>query len=70
MQNHLETDTTVYKVIISQEDQYSIWPAYKEEPQGWTTTGKQGSQEECLAHIQEVWSDMRPKTLRDKMTQH
>jgi len=60
-------DTTAYKVVVNHEEQYSIWPAEKENPLGWTDTGKAGPKSECLAYIKEVWTDMRPLSLRRKM---
>jgi MbtH protein len=57
----------VYKVVMNHEGQYSIWPAGRENPNGWRDGGKSGSKAECLAHIKEVWTDMRPVTLRDNM---
>ena len=62
-------DKTIYKVVMNHEEQYSIWPAHKENPLGWNDAGKSGTKEECLAYIKEVWTDMRPKSLRDKMDQ-
>jgi MbtH protein len=60
-------DTTVYKVVINHEEQYSIWPDHKEVPLGWKPAGKTGLKAECLAYIKEVWTDMRPLSLRQKM---
>ena len=60
-------DTTIYKVVVNHEEQYSIWPAYRENPQGWRDVGKSGRKEECLAYIEEVWTDMRPLSLRKRM---
>ena len=60
-------DDEVYKVVVNHEEQYSIWPAEKANPWGWTDAGKSGSKTECLAFIKEVWTDMRPLTLRRKM---
>jgi MbtH protein len=60
-------DTTVYKVVINHEEQYSIWPADRENPLGWRDVGKSGLKADCLAYIQEVWTDMRPLSLRKKM---
>jgi MbtH protein len=57
-------DTTIYKVVINDEEQYSIWPEHKENPLGWKDAGKVGSKAECLAYIGEVWTDMRPCSLR------
>ncbi len=60
-------DTTVYKVVVNHEEQYSIWPADRENALGWKDEGTVGTKEECLAHIKEIWTDMRPLSLRKKM---
>jgi MbtH protein len=62
-----EEDKTIYKVVINHEEQYSIWPADRENPLGWNDVGKSGLKSECLAYIQEVWTDMRPLSLRKQM---
>ena len=62
-----EEDTRTYKVVVNHEEQYSIWPADREIPPGWTEVGKTGPKAECLAYIKEVWTDMRPLSLRKKM---
>lgn len=62
-----EEDTTVYNVVINHEEQYSIWPADRENSLGWKNVGKRGSKAECLAYIKEVWTDMRPLSLRKQM---
>jgi MbtH protein len=67
MNSHEETDTTIYIVVMNHEEQYSIWPEWRALPAGWQATGKSGSKEECLAHIKEVWTDMRPLSLRRHM---
>lgn len=58
---------TGYRVVVNQEEQYSIWPVDAEIPAGWRDGGRQGSKEECLAHVDEVWTDMRPLSLRTHM---
>ncbi len=60
-------DTTVYNVVMNHEEQYSIWPVDKEIPLGWKAVGKSGPKQECLDYIKEVWTDMRPLSLRKKM---
>ena len=60
-------DTTIYKVVMNHEEQYSIWADYKDIPLGWKHAGKTGPKAECLAYIKEVWTDMRPLSLRKKM---
>lgn len=62
-----QEDTTIYEVVVNHEEQYSIWPVGRELPLGWSTVGKQGPKEECLAYIEEVWTDMRPLSLRKQM---
>ena len=59
-------DTTIYKVVINHEEQYSIWPADREPPLGWKEVGQQGLNAECLAYIKDVWTDIRPLSLRQK----
>lgn len=63
-----EEDATVYKVVLNHEEQYSIWPADQEAPAGWKEAGKVASKAECLAFIKEVWVDMRPLSVREKMS--
>ncbi|MBI1764211.1 MAG: MbtH family protein [Acidobacteria bacterium] len=60
-------DTTLYKVVVNHEEQYSIWPADRPNAPGWRDAGKQGKKAECLDYIKEVWTDMRPLSLRKKM---
>jgi len=60
-------DNTIYKVVLNHEEQYSIWPADRENPLGWKDGGKSGSKAECLEHIKVVWTDMRPLSLRKAM---
>lgn len=60
-------DTTIYKVVVNHEEQYSIWPADRENALGWRDEGKSGLKSECLAYIKEVWTDMRPLSLRKQM---
>lgn len=60
-------DMTIYKVVVNHEEQYSIWPADRENPLGWKNVGKNGPKAECLAYIKEVWTDMRPLSLRRQM---
>lgn len=56
-----------YKVVINDEEQYSIWRTERENPLGWRDAGMRGAKQECLAYIGEVWTDMRPLSLRKKM---
>ena len=60
-------DTIIYKVVVNHEEQYSIWPSERDNPLGWKDAGKNGLKQECLDYIKEVWTDMRPLSLRKKM---
>ena len=62
-----EEDTTIYRVVMNHEEQYSIWPAEREDAPGWKDVGKCGTKSECLAYIKEVWTDMRPLSVRKRM---
>lgn len=62
-----QENTTIYTVVVNHEEQYSIWPVYRELPPGWKAAGKSGLKSECLAYIKEVWTDMRPLSLRKQM---
>jgi MbtH protein len=62
-----EEDKTIYKVVVNHEEQYSIWAVDRENPLGWNDVGKSGLKAECLAYIKEVWTDMRPLSLRKRM---
>ncbi|MCZ6800387.1 MAG: MbtH family NRPS accessory protein [Nitrospirae bacterium] len=63
-------DQTTYKVVINHEEQYSIWPESRENALGWRDVGKSGLKADCLAFIKEVWTDMRPLSLKKKMEEN
>lgn len=62
-----EPDTRTYSVVKNDEEQYSIWPVAKPRPLGWRAAGYEGSKDECLAYIREVWTDITPKSVRISM---
>ncbi len=59
-------DQQQYKVVVNDEDQYTIWPSDRDNAIGWYDEGYAGSKRECLAHIDEVWRDMRPRSIRER----
>lgn len=63
----MSEDNITYQVVLNSEEQYSIWPEGRELSPGWRAEGKTGSQDECVAYIKEVWTDMRPLSLRRRM---
>ena len=63
MTNPFEDENGNYLVLVNHEGQYSLWPAFREVPKGWSTVGPQGQRQICLNWIEENWSDMRPKSL-------
>ncbi|TDC25573.1 MbtH family NRPS accessory protein [Streptomyces sp. 8K308] len=54
-----------FAVVVNDEEQYSIWPHGLDLPAGWRPEGRRGTREECLSHIESVWTDMRPRSVRD-----
>ncbi|MET7728354.1 MbtH family protein [Streptomyces mirabilis] len=62
-----EADDRTYVVVVNDEEQYSIWPADQDVPVGWRRTGTRGAKAACLHHIDQVWTDMRPLSLRQWM---
>ncbi len=62
-----DREDALYKVLINHQEQYSLWPDYKAVPGGWREAGKQGNKADCLAYVEQVWTDMRPLSLRQKM---
>ncbi|MBP1597250.1 MAG: hypothetical protein H6Q05_2627 [Acidobacteria bacterium] len=67
MSGNNNADSARYKVVVNHEEQYSIWPAARENPVGWRDAGTIGTKAECLAYIREAWADMRPLSLRRTM---
>lgn len=63
MPNPFENDNEEYIVLVNHEGQYSLWPAFKAIPKGWTSVGPQGKREVCLGWVEANWVDMRPKSL-------
>lgn len=67
MSNGISIDGDVFKILKNEEDQYSIWPADLDVPAGWAVTGPTGDKETVTAWIDEHWTDMRPRSLREAM---
>lgn len=59
-----DDDERQYCVVRNDEEQYSIWPADRAPPAGWTAQGAAGTKAECLDHIERTWTDLRPLSLR------
>ena len=67
MTNPFEDEEAEYLVLVNDEGQYSLWPAFLDIPLGWTATGPRGLRHVCLAWIRENWTDMRPLSLVRQM---
>ncbi|MEU9982163.1 MbtH family protein [Streptomyces sp. NPDC050856] len=59
-----DRDDVTYQVVVNHEEQYSVWPTDRDAPDGWWGEGTTGTREECLDHIERVWVDMRPLSVR------
>ena len=64
-----ETEEWDYQVLVNDEEQYSLWPEFKDPPAGWKAVGPIADKASCLEWIEENWTDMRPKSLREAMAQ-
>lgn len=62
-----DDDNRAYQVVINDEEQYSVWLADREVPAGWRAVGHSGPKTDCLEYIDRVWTDMRPKSLRERL---
>jgi MbtH protein len=67
MNSNETSDNTIYKVVVNHEEQYSIARVDRENAPGWRDAGQSGTKDECLAFVKEVWTDMRPLSLRKAM---
>ncbi|GAA3464547.1 MULTISPECIES: MbtH family protein [Saccharothrix] len=63
-------DSREFLVVLNDEEQYSVWFADRDLPAGWRAEGTRGSREDCLAHIDAVWTDMRPRSVREHLAAH
>ncbi|MFH9558247.1 MbtH family protein [Streptomyces globisporus] len=63
------SDATAFQVVVNDEEQHALWPARREPPAGWRAEGFTGSEEECMAHVDRVWEDIRPLSLRRRLAE-
>ncbi|MFG2485176.1 MbtH family protein [Streptomyces virginiae] len=64
------SEATLYDVVRNDEEQYSLWDAERELPAGWHQEGTRGTREECVAHIDRIWTDIRPLSVRERHARH
>lgn len=65
--NPFDDEDGRFLVVVNDEDQHSLWPVFVEVPAGWRTVFGEASKAECLAYVEQNWTDMRPKSLREAM---
>ncbi|MBB3108622.1 MbtH protein [Paenibacillus phyllosphaerae] len=63
MTNPFENPEGLYHVLMNEEGQYSLWPAFVTVPAGWTVIRERESRQACIDYIQGEWTDMRPRSL-------
>jgi MbtH protein len=64
----MSTETARQRVVVNDEEQYSIWPEHKQNAPGWFDTGVVGTKEECLSYIETAWTDLRPRSVREHLS--
>jgi MbtH protein len=62
-----DVDGRRYLVVVNDEEQYSVWFSDQELPAGWRAEGTTGDRAHCLEHIERVWTDMRPRSVREHL---
>jgi MbtH protein len=67
MSNPFDDDTAQFFVLVNDEGQHSLWPVFADVPDGWTVVYGQEGRQNCLAYMEESWTDMRPKSLVNEM---
>jgi MbtH protein len=67
--NPFEDENGVYHVLVNDEGQHSLWPTFREVPPGWTIVHKSDTRAACIDYVNRNWTDMRPKSLIEKMKQ-
>jgi uncharacterized protein YbdZ (MbtH family) len=65
--NPFDDETGTFLVLVNDEDQHSLWPAFADSPAGWRKVFGEASRAECLVHVEEHWTDIRPKSLREAL---
>ena len=64
-----DADDRIYEVVVNGEEQYSIWLIEQDIPAGWHAVGISGTKQQCLAYIEDFWTDLRPLSLRERMAE-
>ncbi|GAB1510051.1 MbtH family protein [Actinophytocola sp. KF-1] len=70
MSNPFEDENGTYLVLVNDEGQYSLWPSFADVPAGWQVAHEEAGREECLAYVEQHWTDMRPRSLAEAMDRH
>ena len=65
--NPFDDENGTFHVLVNDEEQHSLWPAFKEIPSGWRSVFGPSSRQAALDYVDEHWTDLRPKSLRDSM---
>lgn len=65
--NPFDDENGIFQVLVNDEEQHSLWPTFKEVPQGWRAVFGPAGRQECLDYVDANWTDLRPKSLRDSM---
>ena len=65
--NPFDDENGTFYVLVNDEDQHSLWPSFAEVPAGWRVVFDESSRTECLTFVEQNWSDLRPRSLREAM---
>lgn len=67
--NPFDDDRSAFLVLVNDEEQYSLWPSFADVPAGWQVVHGEAARTECLEYIEQNWTDIRPRSLRDRLAE-
>lgn len=65
--NPFDDDAGEFFVLVNDEEQYSLWPTFVDVPAGWRVAFGAAARTDCLDYVEQTWTDMRPRSLREAM---
>ena len=65
--NPFDDDNGSILVLVNHEEQHSLWPAFADVPAGWRVVYGEADRAACLDYIEQNWTDIRPKSLRERL---
>jgi uncharacterized protein YbdZ (MbtH family) len=65
--NPFDDEDGTFFVLVNEEEQHSLWPTFADVPAGWRVVHGEADRGACLEYIGKNWTDIRPKSLRERL---